>query len=142
MKHHPNSKHFKDKADRLWSFLVREIGRCEICSKEGRPDAKGRCIVGLDAHHLIPRANLRYRWDAQNGVSLCKSHHGAHPHYRNHTSAAHGSGEVYERFKTDLAMRDPVKFNYWQQNKDDRRPMENYTYQEVCDILASQLKEL
>lgn len=41
----------------------------------------GGCIIGdncskkLDAHHLIPKANIKYRSDPKNGICLCARHH-------------------------------------------------------------------
>jgi len=53
--------------DNLWRQLVyqRANNRCEYCGKSGR----------LNAHHVFSRSNYSVRWDLDNGVCLCVSHH-------------------------------------------------------------------
>jgi hypothetical protein len=63
----PNSKLWRNKADKLWKQLVslHGEGKCAICgSKEW-----------VQAHHLIPREMISHRHQVQNGVFLCASHH-------------------------------------------------------------------
>ena len=140
MKHHPQSKYYKDRADSLWSKLVRvDKRRCVICGKQGMPNQKGLLINGLQAHHLIGRAVLKYRYDFMNGVSLCLCCHGAMPNRRNRRAAAHGTGIVYERFCKELRIKQPEQFEWWQEHKDDRLPMA-FTYQEAFEKLKDDLK--
>ena len=47
---------------------------------------------------MIRRGRLKFRYDLSNGVCLCVSHHGATPMFRNRRIAAHGSGDVKDRF--------------------------------------------
>lgn len=138
-KHHPNSKHFKDKADQTWSLIIRSIGHCELCGKDGQLDVKGRPVVGLHAHHMIPRENLLFRWDYMNGLCLCISCHGAHPNFRNRLRSAHSSGEAFERFKKEVKIKVPEKWEYWQTHKSCRLPPDPFTYQEVYEILKKDL---
>jgi hypothetical protein len=54
-------------ADKLWSLLVRYSfnHRCVLCGKHG-----------TDAHHWrFGRSFLKYRWEINNGVCLCRAHH-------------------------------------------------------------------
>jgi len=50
-------------ADVKWSRRVRERdGCCQICGKKDKR---------LNAHHLIPKNFTKYRWDMDNGITLC-----------------------------------------------------------------------
>jgi hypothetical protein len=57
----------RKKLDRLWSMAVRAKtdNQCIICGETER----------TNAHHLIPRQVLKYRWNTSNGVPLCPKHH-------------------------------------------------------------------
>ena len=57
----------KRKLDRLWSTLVKERAnhKCEYCGK----------TTHLNSHHIFSRNNHSVRWDLENGVCLCPSHH-------------------------------------------------------------------
>jgi hypothetical protein len=63
----PNSKLWRNKADKLWSKTVFNMygGKCLIC----------RSDKYLQAHHLIPREMLSHRHVLKNGVLACCSHH-------------------------------------------------------------------
>jgi|TARA_Y100000310_G_C20648004_1_gene797737 type VI protein secretion system component VasA len=58
-------KALKRQCDDLWAKIVkvRAGGLCEICEQEGS-----------DSHHHEGRG-LNVRWDLDNGIFLCKSHH-------------------------------------------------------------------
>lgn len=53
--------------DTLWAKVVkhRAKNRCEYCGK----------ITTLNSHHIFSRSNMATRWDVDNGVCLCVSHH-------------------------------------------------------------------
>lgn len=53
--------------DNLWRFAVykRAGDACEYCGSTGR----------LNAHHIFSRSGFSTRWDIENGVCLCVSHH-------------------------------------------------------------------
>lgn len=53
--------------DNIWAELVKwkADGQCEYCGK----------TTNLNSHHLFSRSNHRLRWDLENGVCLCVSHH-------------------------------------------------------------------
>lgn len=58
-------KHLFEQADELWSQAVKIGGKCEISGKN----------YNLEAHHLIKRDNLQYRWDLRNGICLNSQFH-------------------------------------------------------------------
>ena len=142
MIHHPNSKHFKTKADTLWSKLVRlNKRRCVICGKPGVTTKEGLMVNGLQAHHLIGRAVMKYRYDFMNGVCLCLCCHGAMPDRRSKQACAHGTGIVQDRFCTELRVKEPEQYSWWQIAKDNRVP-EPFTFQEACETLKADLDVL
>lgn len=57
--------------DILWSLVVREraIYECEMHGCGGR-----QCGGGAQAHHIFGRY-MAVRWDLDNGICLCGSHH-------------------------------------------------------------------
>jgi hypothetical protein len=56
-----------DYLDNLWKELVykRAGNECEYCGQQGR----------LNAHHVFSRSNRSVRWDMDNGICLCATHH-------------------------------------------------------------------
>lgn len=69
----PTVKTLRDKADRLWSQLIRQRdGACRRCGR-------GQGEVVLQAAHVISRRYKAIRWDDRNGICLCVGcHHWAH----------------------------------------------------------------
>jgi hypothetical protein len=63
-------KHKKEKADRLFSLLIRKPGRCAV---EGLD--RIQCNGGHQCMHIITRGNFRLRWDTANGLEGCQAHH-------------------------------------------------------------------
>jgi hypothetical protein len=53
--------------DELWSLFVRTRDgfKCSICDNTKMPNA----------HHLITRKVFKYRYDVDNGLTLCPDHH-------------------------------------------------------------------
>ena len=53
--------------DSLWARAVKKLAnnKCEYCGKEET----------LNSHHLFSRNNHSVRWDVENGICLCVSHH-------------------------------------------------------------------
>ena len=94
------------KMDKLWSLIVREPGRCAVCGLKH----------GLEAHHLIPRGNHLFRFDLNNGICLCKSHHT----YSGELSA-HGrkGSSMYagEQFISWMKDYKPDQWQWYQENK-------------------------
>jgi len=50
-------------SDRKWSGRIRARDKCcQICGKSDKM---------LNAHHLVPRQFLEWRWEMDNGIALC-----------------------------------------------------------------------
>jgi hypothetical protein len=62
----PAKGRLKEFADRLWSLAIRAdwANKCAICGS-----------TKVDAHHLVPRQHEGTRYDLQNGIALCSTHH-------------------------------------------------------------------
>lgn len=96
MKKPPTRTKLKQKADVLFSKLVRSAGVCaaaEYVSNEDKPPfvvvdtlddgtvvtidlrAPKQCSGTLQCAHLVPRMYLSVRWDEGNAVALCSGHH-------------------------------------------------------------------
>jgi len=60
-------KKTKNNLDKLWSEAVKVKAKykCEFCGK----------VKGLNSHHIFSRSNMCVRFDIENGVCLCVSHH-------------------------------------------------------------------
>lgn len=66
------TKTLKNKADRLFSLLIRSRGVCERCGK--RPPE-----VMLQCAHVFSRSYTAIRWDERNALCLCRGcHHWGH----------------------------------------------------------------
>lgn len=66
----------KEKADRLFSLLIRKVGVCQLAGRD-----KVRCGGGLQCAHIVGRACFRIRWDTANALSLCAGHHVYYTHH-------------------------------------------------------------
>lgn len=67
-KDNPYSKYWRTKADKLWSKTVRDRAnnKCEICGSTKQ----------VQAHHILKKEFYPlYRYDLNNGIALCMSHH-------------------------------------------------------------------
>jgi hypothetical protein len=60
-----SKKSLKNKADILWSKIIRINGYCEWC---------GQSYGKLDAHHIMGKKGI-LRYELRNGVCLCYKHH-------------------------------------------------------------------
>jgi len=62
------NKGIDGKLDVAWAKLVklRAGNECEYC---------GTTSKKLDSHHIFSRQNKATRWDVNNGIALCASHH-------------------------------------------------------------------
>jgi len=60
----------KKRLDEAWKLKVKERDCyfCQVCNKLVE---KKNC----QAHHILPRHIKRYRWDVDNGITLCYVHH-------------------------------------------------------------------
>lgn len=61
------AKGIDKKLDDAWSLLVKLKGgmKCEYCGKTST----------LNSHHIYSRSKRSTRWDPDNGICLCVSHH-------------------------------------------------------------------
>ena len=57
------------KEDKEWAKKVKQ--------RDGNECAINGCdkITMLNAHHIIPKENMNYRYDLTNGITLCPFHH-------------------------------------------------------------------
>ena len=57
----------RNKHDREWSKQVRERddNKCAVCNSKAY----------IQAHHIIPIENKEFRFNLDNGISLCPLHH-------------------------------------------------------------------
>lgn len=68
----PAPKTLKNKADKLFSLIVRSRGYCERCGREPGE-------VTLQCAHILSRKYIATRWDEKNALSLCIGcHHWGH----------------------------------------------------------------
>lgn len=73
-----------DPLDKKWSVFVRERdGACEVCGK----------TEYLAAHHFIRRGISSLRYDLDNGITLCPSHHTF-----NYEFSAHRTPEAFDKW--------------------------------------------
>jgi hypothetical protein len=135
----PNSATWRDKADGLWSDLVkiRDGFKCAICGKEGKPRKDGFCSKGLHSHHIVSRTRFRLRHDVDNGICLCNAHHGTFPWYQNWDYSVHGDNDSFIEW---LKINRPLQHNWYLNNKDDKR-MPDLTYEESYNLLLNIKKE-
>jgi hypothetical protein len=68
--------------DTAWSLLVklRAGNKCEYCGNRSY----------LNSHHIFTRKNRATRWDTNNGMALCPSHHTLDTHF-----SAHGTPTIF-----------------------------------------------
>ena len=59
-------KRIKNRLDKLWSLIIRILGKCEICDNSG---------CKLDAHHIEGKGTLLLRYNLDNGIALCFNCH-------------------------------------------------------------------
>ena len=107
------------KLDKLWSQIIRNRGKCEVCGKHPSGNSY------LNPHHIVGRRNYTLRWDIRNGVALCAGHH---------------------IFNRESAHQDSEWFHDWleENRKEDleylrkrRNLILKQTYEEVVDKLKS-----
>lgn len=68
----------KKQCDILFSKIVRSRGVCQLRGLDLNP-----CSGPLECCHIVPRGNLRLRYDLKNALSCCREHHAF---YTNHPS--------------------------------------------------------
>jgi len=125
-KANPNSKYWKGKADDAWAEEIKKVGRCERC---------GSLSNRLNAHHIITRTRLRFRHDLSNGVCLCVWCHSFDP-----TFSTHQDSYGAENFLRWLKKERPGQFQWYEENKHDKRQME-WTYRDKYEELNGKGQE-
>jgi len=143
--HGRNSKYYKDRADKLWGLCVKiKAGyQCELSFKQGRfSKTHGLNTNGLNAHHLIERGQLGYRWDLNNGICLSVAVHGSHPNFRYRVYNAHGTDEQRERFKEIVEKMCPEKYEWWVFHKEIKSRTTMFSYEDHYEKLLDIKKEL
>ena len=108
-------KHLFEQADELWSIAVKIGGRCEISGK----------TYNLEAHHLIKRDNLAYRWDLMNGVCLNNLQHAE-------------ADKDEEGFLALLGVFQPIRWAWYQQNENaypNGKQVDNDELLQICKDL-------
>ncbi len=116
----PNSKYWKKKADDAWAAEIKAVGECEHCHHTDRQ---------LNAHHIIACVRLRFRHDLSNGVCLCVRCHSFDTDISPHQDSYGG-----EKFLAWLERERPGQFQWYEENKDDKRQMEG-TYKDKYELL-------
>ena len=111
----PNSRTWRDKADKLWGMVIRQVGKCEYC---------GSHTNQLNAHHIINRTRLKFRHDVSNGVCLCVRCHSFDSDISPHADSFGG-----EKFLEWLKIERSGQFKWYEANKHDKRQHEK-TYEE------------
>jgi len=147
--HGPRSKHWKKKADDLWSLIVRSVGHCEICGREGQLTKEGKPVKGLNAHHLIGRSNLKYRHDLNNGICLCVRCHKWSTEFKvphvtpdgigtcNFKIAAHGDLDQQRCFWEWIEVSKPATYKWYQEAKENKKTVDidyNLRYNELMEM--------
>jgi hypothetical protein len=129
--------YWRNKADALFSDIVRSCGHCEICMKQGQPRKSDSLpVVGLDVHHLIERGQYGYRYDLMNGISLCTSCHGSHVRFRNRFANAHGNEEQKANFLERLRRMNKTQYDWYMKNKDIKKRTSNLSFEQEYIILV------
>lgn len=99
-------KRQKDKADRLFSLKIREIGYCELAGKDTI-----HCGGGLQCAHIETRGAHGIRWNELNAVCLCAGHH---VYYTNNPNA--WDKIVVQEFPVKWAFVEENRYLKWDKN--------------------------
>jgi hypothetical protein len=113
-----SKKTLKNKADKLFSLLIRKRGTCEMCGQDKKD---------LQCAHVITRSTIHLRYDTRNSLCLCSG-----CHLRWHHSplwAITWYKSVYP---------ENAKYLLKQKNVIER----NFDYQEVIDKLKKTIHEV
>ena len=107
-------RRYKGEANILWSAEIRAVGQCEI---------DGCHNTDLNAHHILGKgAYPHLRFDLSNGVCLCSGHHTFDSNI-----CPHGTLPAMEGFLEWLIANRQGQYQWYMENKDDRRMVDmNY----------------
>lgn len=108
--------------DVMWAKFIKLRAKemCEYCGKVG----------GLNAHHLFSRSNRTIRWDEDNGISLCVSHH-----IFGNFSAHKAPFEFAEWIKKERGLR------WYNRLRKKARTVKKYDFEKVKKKLQKKLDE-
>lgn len=96
----------RDDTLQLWSKVIRQVGRCEICGAR----------FDLQAHHLLEKSVFQHlRYDLSNGICLCGSHH-----QFDRELSAHNNSASIEAFRLWLQRNRPGQYQWWDDNRLNR----------------------
>ena len=124
-------KYFVKYCDNLWSHAVK-LKAGSICIIDNKP-------CSLNSHHLIGRANYKYRWDIDNGVCL-----GVYRHTMAHDMAAHGSTSATQRFADWMITHRLEQWGLFQGRRNDHETIKVDVYDllGIAKHLEAEIKEL
>lgn len=72
----PKKKTLKNKADRIFSLYIRQIGYCQLKGKDNI-----NCGGYLQTAHIITRGAHAIRWNPLNALCICQGHHVYYTHH-------------------------------------------------------------
>ena len=77
-------KSLSSRCDKLWADYIKSGGKCEADWRATVAALSTPCMGGLEAAHIIGRAQRVVRWSLKprNGLSLCHNHHRMFDTYR------------------------------------------------------------
>ena len=119
---HPNDKAWRNKADHIWSELIRrEWPRCPICGN-----------TNTQAHHILTKgAYPKYRHDLNNGIGLCYQCHVGQK--RGHISA-HGTPRKFDEW----LMEHCPDIYEWMQEARRNDGKRGFTWKESYEMLKEE----
>jgi 5-methylcytosine-specific restriction endonuclease McrA len=110
-----SSSHYKDIADNIFSKIVRKKGLCIKCGQS-------QFSVPLECAHIVGRANIALRWDANNAIPLCRDCH----------RWAHDKPKL---FKAWFKEKFPDRYAWIMLHKDDTLQLRWYDYEDLIKML-------
>lgn len=98
---------YKEEADKLWAAEIKAVGACEVSGT----------TENLQAHHILSKgAYPHLRYDLSNGVCLSGNNHTF-----DKDICPHGTLPAVEGFLRWLKHLRPGQWQWYLENKDDRR---------------------
>jgi len=116
----PNSKYYRNKADKLFMDQLHNQP-CEICGK----------TEGATGHHFVGKSRSKaLRYDKRNIVILCQAHHT----FSNDIAPHSVNGLAVERFIEWFKTNHPDRYNWIKENEYIQR---KYTYKQAVENLEN-----
>jgi len=140
-----SATYWRNRADKVWSDIIRQVGHCEYCYVQGTPRQDGALVKGLQAHHIIFKDNtprgMKFRHDISNGVCLCDENHNK---YSRHQLSPHGKGEAVRLWWKWLENNRPGQYQWYLDHVEDKKfekqDWEQH-YHDLVEIRDSNRKE-